>query len=228
MFSSLPVDPYSVSPTPTATSQTNMSEERKRDTLVEQFDHAPEAHERLKRVVLISLDKHSADYVFNWAIENFIQPEKDLIILVNVRVVDAPLAPYINPTGFVEELDSGKREESHRLLNEYAHKLHQMNIACKAVAMIGEPKFELVRKATESKADVLIMGSRKMGAVKRTLLGSVSDHCVHNCPCTVVIARPRPDEGKENKRRSIFMRKESSHPATPERGPSPNMINMQQ
>ncbi|KAG5457940.1 MAG: hypothetical protein BJ554DRAFT_1935, partial [Olpidium bornovanus] len=30
------------------------------------------------------------------------------------------------------------------------------------------------------------MGSRGMGAIKRTLLGSVSDYCVHHLPIPVV------------------------------------------
>jgi malic enzyme len=78
--------------------------------------------------------------------------------------------------------------------------------------MIGEPKNEIVRKATEIRADVLIMGSRKMGTIKRTILGSVSTYCVHNAPCSVVIAKPRqelnPDDAssRQNKRRSIFSR----------------------
>lgn len=33
--------------------------------------------------------------------------------------------------------------------------------------MIGEAKDEIIRKVNEIKADVLIMGSRKMGAIKR-------------------------------------------------------------
>lgn len=36
--------------------------------------------------------------------------------------------------------------------------------------MIGEAKTEIVRKATEIKADALIMGSRQMGTIKRYLL----------------------------------------------------------
>jgi hypothetical protein len=33
------------------------------------------------------------------------------------------------------------------------------------------------------------MGSRGLGALKRTFLGSVSDYCVHHCECPVAIVR---------------------------------------
>lgn len=33
--------------------------------------------------------------------------------------------------------------------------------------MVGEPKTEILRKCREIKADVVLMGARKMGAIKR-------------------------------------------------------------
>ncbi|RUS20782.1 hypothetical protein BC937DRAFT_94398 [Endogone sp. FLAS-F59071] len=40
-------------------------------------------------------------------------------------------------------------------------------IACKAIAMRGDPRDEIVRKVQELNADVLIMGSRGLGTLKR-------------------------------------------------------------
>lgn len=51
----------------------------KRDTLVHYSEgHAEEGHE-LTRVVLICLDPESADITFQWALDNFISPKKDLV-----------------------------------------------------------------------------------------------------------------------------------------------------
>lgn len=38
-------------------------------------------------------------------------------------------------------------------------------------------------------ASMLVVGSHNYGAVKRALLGSVSDHCAHNAPCSVLIVK---------------------------------------
>jgi hypothetical protein len=37
----------------------------------------------------------------------------------------------------------------------------------------------------------------------RTLLGSVSDHIVHNCPCTVIVTKPLEEDHTQERRKSI-------------------------
>ena len=54
---------------------------------------------------------------------------------------------------------------------------------------IGDPGQTLCRLAGELSADVVVVGSRGRGALKRALLGSVSSHVVHNAPCPVLVIR---------------------------------------
>ncbi|KAI8328024.1 hypothetical protein BD560DRAFT_417493, partial [Blakeslea trispora] len=173
---------------------------QKMDTIVHSH---PEETPDLARVVLICLDPDSAEVTFHWAMDNFIVPQKDLVVLVHVRQIDIPVAPYINSTGYVDDVSAERREESHHLLRIYAEKLSKQKIACKAISMVGDPKLELLRKAKEIKSDVVLMGARKMGAIKRTLLGSVSDYLVHNCPCTVIVTKPEEVSHNEERRKSI-------------------------
>ncbi|CAO3613303.1 unnamed protein product [Cunninghamella blakesleeana] len=151
-----------------------------------------ESESNLSRVVCICLDTTSGKDAFEWAVDNFIQVKTDLVILLHVRQIDLPIAPYINATGYLDEVGEEIREESHQLLRHYASKLVKKQIACKAISMIGDPKSEIVRKVKEVKADAVVVGSRNFGIVKRTLLGSVSDHLAHHLnECTVIIARPK-------------------------------------
>ena len=55
--------------------------------------------------------------------------------------------------------------------------------------MRGDPREEIVAKVEEEKADIVVCGSRGMGALKRAFVGSVSDYLVHHCHCNVVIAK---------------------------------------
>ncbi|CEP19284.1 hypothetical protein [Parasitella parasitica] len=176
--------------------------------IIDESIHPDSHHKDLKRIVAISIDEGSAEYVFDWAINNFINPASDLVVFLNCRQVDAPIAPYINPTNFIEEFDDKKKLKSHHLLKTYADKLKPFNIAIRAIALLGDPKVEIIRKVTELKADVLLLGSRQLGSVKRALLGSVSDYCSHNSPCTVIIIKAHPEhpEGK-HEYKSIFHRK---------------------
>lgn len=47
--------------------------------------------------------------------------------------------------------------------------------------------------AEQIDADVIVMGTRGRGGLKRAFLGSVSDHVVRNAPCPVVITSPDAD-----------------------------------
>ncbi|CAM01749.1 nucleotide-binding universal stress UspA family protein [Saccharopolyspora erythraea NRRL 2338] len=55
------------------------------------------------------------------------------------------------------------------------------------------PARALVRAAEG--ADLLVVGSRGHGGFVGTLLGSVSQHCVHHAPCPLVVVRPAEREG---------------------------------
>jgi nucleotide-binding universal stress UspA family protein len=44
-----------------------------------------------------------------------------------------------------------------------------------------------VEEAAAEKADMIVMGTRGLGTVRRTVLGSVSTYVLHHAPCPVVI-----------------------------------------
>jgi hypothetical protein len=50
-----------------------------KDVLVQNTSEAPDHHSSLSRVVLVCLDPVSADITFQWALDNFIAPQKDLV-----------------------------------------------------------------------------------------------------------------------------------------------------
>ena len=45
----------------------------------------------------------------------------------------------------------------------------------------------IIRRADDLKVDMIVMGTRGMGAFRRTILGSVSDYVVHHAKIPVVI-----------------------------------------
>src|SRR5262245_8568341 len=53
----------------------------------------------------------------------------------------------------------------------------------------GGPGPVLVERAEALSADVVVVGSRGRGAIRRLLLGSVSSYVVHNAPCPVLVVR---------------------------------------
>jgi nucleotide-binding universal stress UspA family protein len=53
----------------------------------------------------------------------------------------------------------------------------------------GEPRDTLCFLASEYHAALIVMGTRGLSSVKRTLLGSVSTHAIHSSPCPVAVVR---------------------------------------
>ena len=43
--------------------------------------------------------------------------------------------------------------------------------------------------ATEENAVLIVLGTRGMGTIRRTIMGSVSDYVVHHAHCPVVVCR---------------------------------------
>uniref|UniRef100_A0A6V3PJ30 UspA domain-containing protein n=2 Tax=Lotharella globosa TaxID=91324 RepID=A0A6V3PJ30_9EUKA len=73
--------------------------------------------------------------------------------------------------------------------------------------MISE-KQAILAYTEKSKPDVLVVGSRGMGAFGRMFLGSTSDYLVHNCKSAVMVVRDKDIETLDN------TNKEASAPAS--------------
>ncbi|KAI9203835.1 uncharacterized protein BJ171DRAFT_562171 [Polychytrium aggregatum] len=154
----------------------------------------PNLEQQPKRIIAIAIDNsnHSA-YAFDWALENVVDVARDQVVLLNVRPFPGASRPtafsYMDFSDRIDEIEEANKLESHSLLKQFGGQLLKRNISCRAIALRGDPRDEIIVKLEEIKADMIIMGSRGMGALKRAFMGSVSDHLVHHAPCAVVVTR---------------------------------------
>ncbi len=58
----------------------------------------------------------------------------------------------------------------------------------------GKPVREIVQFATETHADLIVVGAHKRPHLKSWLLGATAGHLVAAAPCPVLIAAPKPKE----------------------------------
>jgi len=59
----------------------------------------------------------------------------------------------------------------------------------KFVSDFEKPGEFIIDVATREKAVYIVMGTRGLGKIRRTILGSVSDFVVHHATCPVVVSR---------------------------------------
>lgn len=109
---------------------------------------------------------------------------------------------------YLAEAEEQTRLRSHALIKKYGQLLLKhfnlstasgpdAKLTVKGIVMRGDPRDELVRKATELNANALIIGSRGLGAFKRAFLGSVSDYIVHHSQVPVVVVKESNNDTKK-------------------------------
>jgi nucleotide-binding universal stress UspA family protein len=72
-----------------------------------------------------------------------------------------------------------------------ASKLEERGIDVEKHLCIDHVADALIGVAEREHADLIVVGSRGLGAAKRTFLGSVSSKMAHHAPCAVLIAGSR-------------------------------------
>jgi nucleotide-binding universal stress UspA family protein len=70
-----------------------------------------------------------------------------------------------------------------------AEVLRTAGFQAEAHAVLGEPVKRLLAEADATEADLVVVGSRGLGAVQRTAIGSVSDQVAREAPATLIARR---------------------------------------
>jgi len=64
-------------------------------------------------------------------------------------------------------------------------------IPCKTRVELGSPGEAICQVAKDEQVTCILLGNRGLGAFRRTILGSVSDHVVHHSRVPVIIVPPK-------------------------------------
>lgn len=147
----------------------------------------------INRKVLVAVDpSDNAKNAFEWYLKNVHRPD-DLIIVTHCP--EAPkLSTFSFRSGLAPPVDEWKTalEETNRKMAQLAEDYEGTLIQKKLHYKIrGEnhknPGEGIVKTAQEEKADLIVIGTRGLGAVKRAFLGSVSDYVVRNSNLPTVV-----------------------------------------
>ena len=80
-------------------------------------------------------------------------------------------------------------EEEVRKIEDAGGKVEMGHVA------VGHPESEILRIAEETGADLVVVGSRGLGPLKRALMGSVSESVVRHAHCSVLVVRGQGRDG---------------------------------
>jgi len=166
----------------------------------------------LRRKVLIAYDNSVASSkMFEWAVRDILRPGEDHIVLATV--LDIQESTYIKAQ-FMKDDAAGRQSHGRRLsiveqdeatlqLKPLVEKLVSKGMTAQVNVVKGDAKVKLTELASEVRADLVIIGSRGLGTIKKMIMGSVSDYIVHNCECPVIVAREKAVEKAMERQRKI-------------------------
>jgi nucleotide-binding universal stress UspA family protein len=111
--------------------------------------------------------------------------------VAHVGVVPIFLKSYPGTLGYERRLYEQIEEMSRELLRKQSWQVKAVRGTVAGTHLrMGEVALEIVALAEELGADLIVMGCRGLGGVRRALMGSVSDSVVRHAHCPVLVVRP--------------------------------------
>ena len=96
--------------------------------------------------------------------------------------------PIYNEPRYAGLVDPGEEQSHRRLLEEAAEELRGRGVDATTAEQVGQPAAAILDAARDG-ADLVVVGSRHRGLIKRLLFGSVSAELVVEAPCDVLVVR---------------------------------------
>ncbi|KAL6141591.1 hypothetical protein ACLB2K_059879 [Fragaria x ananassa] len=167
-----------------------------------------------KTRVMVAVDESDwSSYALTWALDHLFinapstvegsEAEAAMVTLVHVtqpfQHIVYPLGPagatYYVSASVMESVKKAQDESSAAILSRALQICKDRMVKAEAVHLTGDPK-DMICQATEKMhVDLLVVGSRGLGMVKRAFLGSVSNYCAHHAACPVMIVKPPRGSG---------------------------------
>ncbi|GAB2232248.1 hypothetical protein Droror1_Dr00011277 [Drosera rotundifolia] len=153
--------------------------------------------------VVVSVDGSDESMnALRWAMDNVrlrSPPEGSLIILhvqsppsiaVGINPGSIPFGgPSVEVPAFTAAIEAHQRRITEAVLNRALEICAEKNVTAKTHVVVGDPKEKICEVVDSLHADLLVMGNRAFGPIKRLFLGSVSKYCSNHASCPVVIVK---------------------------------------
>lgn len=102
--------------------------------------------------------------------------------------------PFGGPTdlevpAFTAAIEAHQKRITQAILEHALEICREQNANVKTEVVVGDPKEKICEAVENLNADLVVMGSRSFGPIKRMFLGSVSNYCANHAPCPVVIIK---------------------------------------
>jgi nucleotide-binding universal stress UspA family protein len=112
---------------------------------------------------------------------------------LNCKLVLLSVYSMVAASGSSPELSlmaiDASRDRGKEILKKAEEKVNSEMIEVETELAAGTAVETIVEKSKEGKFDMIVMGARGLGTMKKLLIGSVSEGVIKNAPCPVLIVK---------------------------------------
>ncbi|GMN38590.1 hypothetical protein TIFTF001_007824 [Ficus carica] len=155
-----------------------------------------EVEKNKKRTVMVAIDENeNSHYALNWALDKLHDTiiTSQLYLFTVQSLADLGFA-YVSSYGAApHELVVSIQERRQKLALALLEKAKEIcanhGVEAEAITEVGDAKEAICEAVEKYNIELLVLGNRSHGAIQRTFLGSVSNYCVHNAKCPVLVVK---------------------------------------
>ncbi|KAK2990625.1 hypothetical protein RJ640_019905 [Escallonia rubra] len=150
-----------------------------------------------KSVMLVAIDdsEHSF-YALDWTLDHFFTPfapnSPYKLIIVHAKPTPASAIGLAGPgaADVLPYVDADLKKIAARVV-EKAKEICSAKLVNDVIMEVveGDARNVLCEAVEKHHATLLVVGNHGYGAIKRAVLGSVSDYCAHHAHCSVMIVK---------------------------------------
>ncbi|KAI8527674.1 hypothetical protein RHMOL_Rhmol12G0094100 [Rhododendron molle] len=161
--------------------------------------------EKKKKKVMVAIDESECShYALEWALQNLVDTlaNSDLCIFTVQPIADysylyassfgAAHCLFSTPVAaadLIKSFQENQQKFSLALLEKANGICSKYGIVAETVTEVGNPNEAICEAVEKLNIQLLVLGSHSRGALKRALLGSVSNYCAHNAKCPVLVVK---------------------------------------
>ncbi|XP_058955398.1 universal stress protein Slr1101 [Pocillopora verrucosa] len=158
------------------------------------------SEENVRKIVLGVDGSEHCERALEWYVKNLSNKKTDKLFIIHAQEPPTiPAAPYPYGYAYYEEwqhLLQKSDKHAKELLESFGAKCNHHELKFKLYKEESNRPGEVICKlAKDEGADIILIGSRGVGTLRRTFLGSVSDYCVHHTHIPVVVIPPQDSHG---------------------------------
>lgn len=136
--------------------------------------------------ILFAVDGSEHSHTAAHVLTHVADPQVILLHVIEHQVPHVFWSPKIEKM-VSNSLEQHLKDDANRFLNDLAEQLTAQAVASKRLEK-GKPLERIVEVAREAAVDLILLGSRGLGAVHELVLGSVSHGVAVHAPCPTLIA----------------------------------------